>query len=170
MELSPTTMRYGCRQICLEPVQVLWGYEYIRQNNPANPLGIGATAQGGYVLSEVEDNNLDSPKTVQVFWTGVKYAFNSQAEITLSYYHEIQNDFRVPSTCSPAAGFRSSCAGRSTKFRFMRIITSPSVSTLCRHCLFQRHRRSGHRHSSRPRRSLLLQQQHCSDGWCSLHL
>jgi len=87
------------------------GYEYIRMVNPANPLGIGATAQGGYILGGVEDNNLDSTKIVQVMWTGVKYAYNSQTEITLSYYHEIQNDFRVPSDCSPASGFRSSCAG-----------------------------------------------------------
>ena len=42
------------------------GYEYIRMVNPANPLGVGATAQGGYLLSGVEDNNLDSPKIVQV--------------------------------------------------------------------------------------------------------
>jgi predicted porin len=41
----------------------------------------------------------------------VKYAYDSDTEITLSYYHELQNDFRVPSTCSPASGFRSSCAG-----------------------------------------------------------
>ena len=48
---------------------------------------------------------------MQVFWTGVKYAFDKKTDMTLSYYHEIQNDFRVPSTCSVAAGFRSSCAG-----------------------------------------------------------
>ena len=87
------------------------GYEHIRMTNPANPLGVGATAQGGYLLSGVEDNNLDSPKIVQVLWTGVKYAYDSKTDITLSYYHELQNDFRVPSTCSPAAGFRSSCSG-----------------------------------------------------------
>jgi predicted porin len=87
------------------------GYEHIRQTNPSNPLGIGATAQGGYLLSGVEDNNLDSPKIVQVAWTGVKYAYDSNTDITLSYYREWQNDFRVPSTCSPTAGFRSSCAG-----------------------------------------------------------
>jgi predicted porin len=87
------------------------GYEYIRMINPANPLGVGATAQGGYRLSGVEDNNLDSPKIVQVFWTGVKYALDRKTDITLSYYHEAQNDFRRPPACSPAAGFRSSCAG-----------------------------------------------------------
>jgi predicted porin len=92
-------------------VKVFGGYEHILQQNPSNPLGVGATAQGGYLLSGVEDNNLDSNKIVQVFWTGVKYAFNPKADITLSYYREVQNDFRVPSTCSPEAGFRSSCAG-----------------------------------------------------------
>jgi len=91
--------------------KVFGGYEHILQQNPANPLGVGASAQGGYLLSGVEDNNLDSNKIVQVFWTGAKYAFNPKAELTLSYYHEIQNDFRVPATCSAAAGYRSSCAG-----------------------------------------------------------
>jgi predicted porin len=94
-----------------DPFKFFGGYEHIRMNNPSNPLGVGATAQGGYVLSGVEDNNLDSTKIVQVAWTGVKYAFDSKTDITVSYYREDQNDFRIPSTCSPAAGYRSSCAG-----------------------------------------------------------
>jgi predicted porin len=94
-----------------DPFKFYAGYEHIRQTNPANPLGVGASAQGGYLLSGVEDNNLDSPKIVQVIWTGVKYAYDSKTAITLSYYLELQNDFRIPSTCSVAAGFRSSCSG-----------------------------------------------------------
>jgi predicted porin len=91
------------------------GYEHIRFVNPADPLGVGASAQGDYLLSGVEDNNLDSPKIVQVIWTGVKYAITDKADITLSYYLELQNDFRIPSTCSAAAGYRSSCAGSLTE-------------------------------------------------------
>jgi predicted porin len=87
------------------------GYEHILYQNPAHPLGVGATAGGGYLLSGVEDNNLDSDRNTQVFWTGVKYAYNKKTDITLSYYRQMQNDFRVPPTCSPAAGFRASCAG-----------------------------------------------------------
>jgi predicted porin len=87
------------------------GYEHIRQTNPSNPLGIGASDQGGYILSGVEDSNLDSPKIVQIWWTGVKYAYDSKTDITVSFYQQLQNDFRVPSACSAAAGFRSSCAG-----------------------------------------------------------
>jgi predicted porin len=94
-----------------DPFRVFGGYEHIRQTNPSDPLGVGATAQGGYLLSGVEDNNLDSPKTVQVYWAGVKYDLDSRTFVTLSWYHESQNDFRVPPACSPTAGFRSSCAG-----------------------------------------------------------
>src|SRR5580698_8203265 len=79
------------------------GYEHILQDNPSNPLGVGASDQGGYLLSGVEDNNLDSPKVVQIWWTGVKYAYDSKTEITLSYYEQLQNDFRLPSTCSQTA-------------------------------------------------------------------
>jgi predicted porin len=94
-----------------DPFKLFGGYEHIRQTNPSNPLGVGALDQGGYVMSGVEDNNLDSPKHVQIWWTGVKYAIDSKTDITASWYHQLQNDFRVPSACSPEAGFRASCAG-----------------------------------------------------------
>jgi predicted porin len=93
------------------PFRFFGGYEWIRQVNPTNPLGVGASDQGGYVMSGVEDNNLDSPKIVQIWWTGVKYAIDSKTDITFAWYHQLQNDFRIPSTCSAEAGFRSSCAG-----------------------------------------------------------
>ena len=87
------------------------GYEYIWQNNPKDPLGVGASVQGGYIMSGVEDNNLDSEKLVQIWWTGVKYAYDKKTDITFAWYGQSQNTFRVPSACSIAAGFRSSCAG-----------------------------------------------------------
>ncbi len=87
------------------------GYEYIWQHNPTYPLGVAASDQGGYQMSGVEDNNLDSEKLVQVFWTGAKYAFDQKTDITLAWYRQWQNDFRVPPECSTEAGFRASCAG-----------------------------------------------------------
>jgi hypothetical protein len=62
-------------------------------------------------MSGVEDNNLDSPKHVQIWWTGAKYAIDRKTDITAAWYHQLQNDFRVPTACSPQAGFRASCAG-----------------------------------------------------------
>ena len=100
------------------PFKFYGGYEHIRQTNPSNPLGVGASAQGGYLLSGVEDNNLDSPKIVQIWWTGVKYAYDSKTDITLSFYQQLQNDFRVPSTCSPAPVSAVPARVPSTRFRF----------------------------------------------------
>ena len=94
----------------LDNVRFYAGFEHILYKNPAHPLGIGATAQGGYILSGVEDNNLDSDKNVAVFWTGVKYTYAKKTDFTVSYYHEYQYDFRIPQTCTPSS-MRASCAG-----------------------------------------------------------
>ncbi len=94
-----------------DPLKFFAGYEYIWQNNPKNPLGVGASDQAGYIVSGVEDNNLDTQKLVNIWWTGVKYAYDSKTDVTLSWYQQRQNDFRLPRACSAAAGFRASCAG-----------------------------------------------------------
>jgi predicted porin len=93
-----------------DPFKFYAGYEYIWQNNPRQPLGVGATDEGGYILSGVEDNNLDSEKLLQIWWAGVKYTYRTKTDVTLSWYQQRQNDFRVPQTCTPG-NFRSSCAG-----------------------------------------------------------
>jgi len=91
--------------------KVFGGFEYIWQNNPHNPLGVGASDQGGYFMSGVEDNNLDTEKILRIWWTGVKYAYDRKTDITFAWYEQLQNDFRSPQTCSVTAGFRASCAG-----------------------------------------------------------
>ena len=91
--------------------KVFAGYEYIWMNNPTDPLGVGASDQGGYIMSGVEDNNLDSEKLVNIWWTGAKYTYRSKTDVTFAWYQQQQNDFRRPPTCSAAAGFRASCAG-----------------------------------------------------------
>src|ERR1022692_4777519 len=47
-----------------DPIKLFAGYEYIRQADPSNPLGVGALDQGGYIMSGVEDHNLDSPNSI----------------------------------------------------------------------------------------------------------
>jgi predicted porin len=93
------------------PFKFFAGYEYIWQNNPKDPLGVGASDQGGYILSGVEDNNLDSEKLLQIWWTGVKYIYRTKTDFTFAWYQQRQNNFRVPKTCDAEAGFRASCAG-----------------------------------------------------------
>ena len=94
----------------LDPFKLFAGYEYIWQNNPKHPLGVGASDQGGYFMSGVEDTNLDHEKLVNIWWTGVKYTLRSKTDFTFSWYQQRQNDFRNPPTCAPG-NFRSSCAG-----------------------------------------------------------
>ncbi len=93
------------------PFKFYAGFEYIWQNNPTHPLGVGASDEGGYLMSGVEDNNLDSQKQVNIWWAGTKYALDKKTDITFAWYQQRQNTFRVPSTCSIEAGYRSSCAG-----------------------------------------------------------
>ena len=94
-----------------DPFKFFAGYEYVWLNNPKNPLGVGASDQGGYSLSGVEDNNLDSERLLNIWWAGVKYTYRGKTDFTVSWYQQRQNDFRRPPACSPAAGFRASCAG-----------------------------------------------------------
>jgi predicted porin len=94
-----------------DPFKFFAGYEYIWQNNPKNPLGVGASDQGGYIMSGVEDNNLDSEKLVNIWWTGVKYTYRSKTDFTFSWYQQRQNDFRSPPTACVPGNARSSCAG-----------------------------------------------------------
>jgi predicted porin len=93
-----------------DPFKFFAGYEYIWQNNPKNPLGVGASDQGGYIMSGVEDNNLDNEKLLNIWWTGVKYTYRKKTDVTFSWYQQRQNDFRSPPTCAPG-NMRSSCAG-----------------------------------------------------------
>jgi predicted porin len=119
--IAPTNTLYGIvtdNTAIMGAVKYTWnqfrffgGYEFIAQNNPQDPLGVGASDQGGYLLSGVEDNNLDSTKLVNLWWMGAKYAYDKKTDVTLAWYQQHQNTFRVPAVCSPAAGFRSSCAG-----------------------------------------------------------
>src|SRR5271157_5985324 len=100
----------GAVKYTWDPFKFFAGYEYIWQNNPSNPLGVGASDQGGYNMSGVEDNNLDSEKLVNIWWTGAKYTYRSKTDFTFAWYQQRQNDFRVPPACTPQS-FRASCAG-----------------------------------------------------------
>jgi predicted porin len=120
--IDPTNTVYGivtdnnaimvAAKYAWDPLKFYAGYEYIWQNNPSHPLGIGADDQGGYLMSGVEDNNLDSQKQVLIWWGGAKYSLDKKTEITFAWYQQRQNDFRRnPETCVPVVSERSSCAG-----------------------------------------------------------
>ena len=155
----------GAVKYTLKPIKFFAGYEYIWQNNPRDPLGVGASDQGGYIMSGVEDNNLDREDFRQIWWTGAKYTYRSKTDFVLAWYQQRQSNFRTPPTCS--VGGRVS--------RFLRghpqrgVVLSGSslhqaVRHVCRRGVLLCDRRPGDCDSARPRCAVLLQQQHGSDG------
>ena len=106
------------------------GYEYIWQHNPTYPLGVGASDQGGYQLSGVEDNNLDSEKLVKIWWTGAKYAFDKKPTSLLPGISSGRMTSVFPRSARPKPVSALPARAASTRRRSMPIITAPRVSTL----------------------------------------
>ena len=161
----------GAARYTWDPFKFFGGYEYIWQNNPTDPLGVGASDQGGYIMSGVEDNNLDSEKLVQIWWTGVKYAYDRKTDITFAWYEQRQNDLPSSADLLDRSRFPQFLRGRPRRgVALCGSSLHQAFRRFCRTCVFLRDRRSGHRHSSWPRRPLSPQQQLCSDSRWSFHL
>ena len=60
-----------------DPFKFFAGYEHIKYANPNTPLSAGFNNIGGYVLAFVTNNAYNNSKTVQVYWTGVRYTRHS---------------------------------------------------------------------------------------------
>jgi len=119
----------GAAKYSSEEFKVFAGYEYIWQNNPKNPLGVGASDQGGYVMSGVEDNNLDSEKLVQMGGRarGTPTAARPTSPSPGINSGKTTSVFPRPVRPQPASAPRAQAP--STRGRSIWIITSPSVST-----------------------------------------
>lgn len=78
------------------------GYEYINYADPANPIAAPYVDSNGYVVSVVNNTAYQyHDKVLQLFWTGVKYAYDKHLDLSVGYYHEWQNSYgKVP--CSTA--------------------------------------------------------------------
>src|SRR5271168_5614103 len=73
------------------PLKFFAGYMHIKYANPTNPLSAGFSDIGDYVLAFVTNNAYDNSKTVQVYWTGVRYSITPGLELTAAYYGYQQN-------------------------------------------------------------------------------
>src|ERR1700678_777202 len=56
-----------------DPLKFFAAYMHINYSNPTNPLSDGFSDIGGYILAFVTNDAYDISKTVQVYWTGVRY-------------------------------------------------------------------------------------------------
>ncbi|HEX4325794.1 MAG TPA: porin, partial [Burkholderiales bacterium] len=53
----------------LDKVRLFAGYSHLLSQNPSTPLSAGASAQGGYLLSVVNNTAFTNNRVLQVYWT-----------------------------------------------------------------------------------------------------
>jgi predicted porin len=116
--ISDNTVFQVAGRYTIGPVKLFAGYEYIRYENPNNPLAPGAFIEGGYTVFAPNNTNFTSAKTLQTFWVGARYAATRDLDLTVAYYHESQNAFLSPGgavtnpggNCTTAVA--ASCSGQ----------------------------------------------------------
>jgi predicted porin len=101
-----------------DPVKFFAGYMHIKLANPDHPLSAGFSDIGGYVLAFVTNTAYNNSKTIQVYWTGVRYTVIPGLDLTAAYYGYHQNAYgtRTQAGCSTSA--HSTCSGSFEAFSF----------------------------------------------------
>jgi predicted porin len=101
-----------------DPLKFFAGYMNIKYTNPKNPLSAGFTDIGGYVLAFVTNNAYNNSKTVQVYWSGVRYAVIPNLELTAAYYGYQQNAYGTGTQAGCSTSAHSTCSGKFEAFSF----------------------------------------------------
>jgi predicted porin len=102
----------------LDPFKFFAGYMHIKYANPANPLSAGFNDIGGYVLAFVTNNAYVNSKTVQVYWSGVRYTVIPNLDLTAAYYGYSQNAYGTGTQAGCSTSAHSTCSGSSEAFSF----------------------------------------------------
>jgi predicted porin len=101
-----------------DPLKFFAGYEHIAYTNPKTPLSAGFQDIGGYVLAFVTNNAYNNTKTVQVYWTGVRYSVSSHLDLTAAYYGYHQNAYGTGTQAACTTSSHSTCSGSFDAFSF----------------------------------------------------
>jgi predicted porin len=101
-----------------DPLKFFAGYMHIKYANPSNPLSAGFNDIGDYVLAFVTNNAYNNSKTVQVYWTGVRYSVLPELDLVGAYYGYHQNAYGTGSQAGCATSAHSTCSGSFEAFSF----------------------------------------------------
>jgi predicted porin len=101
-----------------DPFKFFAGYEHIKYANPSSPLGAGFNDIGGYVLAFVINNAYNNSKTVQVYWTGVRYTVIPHLDLSVAYYGYQQNAYGTGKQAGCSTSASSLCSGSFAAFSF----------------------------------------------------
>lgn len=101
-----------------DPFKFFAGYEHIKYANPNTPLSAGFNDIGNYVLAFVTTNAYNNSKTVQVYWTGVRYTVIPHLDLTVAYYGYHQNAYGTGKQAGCTTTASSTCSGSFEAFSF----------------------------------------------------
>ncbi len=99
-----------------DPLKFFGGLMRIAYANPATPLSVGYEDIGGYVLATVNTTAYTNQKTVQVYWTGVRYTVIPNLDLTAAYYGYRQNAYGTGSQGGCTTSAHSVCSGKFEAF------------------------------------------------------
>ena len=102
----------------VDPLKFFAGYMNIKYQNPKNPLKAGFNDIGGYVLAFVVNTAYNDTKTVQVYWTGVRYSVAPNLDLTAAYYGYRQNAYGTGTQAGCSTSAHSTCSGTFEAFSF----------------------------------------------------
>jgi predicted porin len=101
-----------------DPLKFFVGYMHIKYANPTRPLAAGFDDIGGYVLAFVTNNAYDNSKTVQVYWSGVRYTVLPELDLVAAYYGYQQNAYGTGKQAGCSTSAHSTCSGSFEAFSF----------------------------------------------------
>jgi predicted porin len=101
-----------------DPLKFFAGYMHIKYANPSDPLKAGFDDIGDYVLAFVTNNAYDNSKTVQVYWTGVRYTVLPELDLVAAYYGYQQNAYGTGKQAGCSTSAHSTCSGKFEAFSF----------------------------------------------------
>jgi predicted porin len=102
----------------IDPLKFFAGYMRIKYANPSNPLSAGFGDIGGYVLAFVTNNAYNISKTVNVYWTGVRYTVSPSLDLTAAYYGYDQNAYGTGKQAGCSTSAHGTCSGSLEAFSF----------------------------------------------------
>jgi predicted porin len=102
----------------VDPLKFFAGYERIKYANPSTPLSAGFNNIGGYVLAFVTNNAYNNSKTVNVYWTGLRYTVIPPLDLVVAYYGYDQNAYGSGAQAGCATSAHSVCSGRFDAYSF----------------------------------------------------
>ena len=101
-----------------DPLKFFAGYMHIKYANPSDPLSAGFNNIGDYVLVFVTNNAYNNSKTVQVYWSGVRYSILPELDLVAAYYGYHQNAYGTGTQAGCSTSAHSTCSGSFEAFSF----------------------------------------------------